>query len=223
VQNFRSFGLNLRLLVCAVAFGAAVGAGCSATEKEGPPPNPEALPPAPEDAVFGLSWSYTEEQLLASDVIKGKSETFSGKLGKMYSEVRLPRRFEDAEWCALFFNDTGEMVRIACIGESMKNDPTGKDARKRYEELKEIISRKIPIAGVYEEKNGAWARDKDWWASIKDKRIHWATRFRGKVMEAVLEIRAESDRAGSYSLIVDHSRRMQQLNRSTDQKEKAIF
>lgn len=177
----------------------------------------------PEDAVFGLSWSYTEEQLLAAEVISGKSEPFRGKLGRMYSEVKMPRRFEDAEWCALVFNDAGEMIRIACVGKSLKDDPSGKAIRKRYEELKEIISRKIPIAGVYEDKKSGWPRDKDWWASLKDGKTHWATGFRGEVMEAVLEIHAESETAGSYNLIVDHLPRMQELNRISAQKDKSVF
>jgi len=192
-------------------------------DNEPEPPDMEELPKAKEDAVFGLSWSYTEEQLLAADVIRGKPEPFRGKLGRMYSEVKMPRRFSDADWYGIFFNDDGQMIRIACIGKSVKDDPTGETIRKRYEELKDIISRKIPIAGVYEDKKKAWARDKDWWASLKDGKTHWATGFRGEVMEAVLEIRAESESAGSYNLIVDHLRRMQEMDRVSEKDDKSVF
>lgn len=209
--------------VCLVSLLAPFAFACGAKEKEGPPPNPHELPAAPEDAVFGLSWSYTEQQLLAAEVITGKPESFRGDAGHMYTEVRLPRRFKDAEWCALFFNSTGELVRIACVGETVTDDPNGEAMRRRYEELKRVISTRIPIAGTYEENEGAWPRDKDWWASLRDEKIHWATGFRGDVMEAVLEIRAESDTAGSYSLIVDHLPRIQQFNRQTDQSDKAVF
>jgi hypothetical protein len=202
---------------------AVTGFGCNATEKEGPPSDPEALPAAPEDAVFGLSWSYTEQQLLAAGVIKGKAKPFLGTRGHMYSEVKLPRRFKDAEWCALFFNDGGELLRIACVGESVHNDPSGEATRKRYDELKESISRKIPIVETFEENEGAWPRESDWWASLKDGKAHWATGFRGDVMEAILEIRAESDVAGSYSLIVDHLRRMHEFNRTGDQTDREVF
>lgn len=212
-----------RIIVPAVLLLALVGWGCGATEKQGPPPNPDELPAAPEDAVFGLSWSYTEQQLLAAKVISGTPEPFRGKQGHMYTEVRLPRRFEDAEWCALFFNDVGELVRIACVGQSVKNDPSGEAMRKRYEELKDVISRRIPIAGTYEDNNGVWPGTHNWWASLREDRVHWATGFRGDVMEAVLEIRAESDTAGSYSLMVDHLPRIQQFNRDADQSDKAVF
>lgn len=184
---------------------------------------PDALPAAADDAVFGLSWQYTERELLTVGVIAGKSEPFRGDLGRMYSKVRLPRRFEDADYYALFFNHAGELLRIACVGNSLKDDPDGEAARKRYEELKEIVSRKIPIVGVYEDEGGAWSRTSDWWASLHDGKVHWATGFRGEVMEAVLEIRAESAIAGSYSLIVDHLPRMQALNRAADHDEKSAF
>ncbi len=202
---------------------AVLGWGCSANEKEGPPPDPEELPTATEDAVFGLSWSYTEQQLLAAGVIRGKAEPFVGKRGHMYTDVKLPRRFKDADWCALCFNDSGDMVRIACVGETVKNDPSGEAMRKRYEELKDAISRKIPIVETFEAKKGTWPRDQDWWGSLKDGKIQWATGFRGEVMEAILEIRAESGIAGAYSLIVDNLNRMQEFNRTSDQADRAVF
>ena len=116
-----------------------------------------------------------------------------------------------------------EMVRIACVGETVKNDPTGAATRKRYEEIKDAVSRKIPIMNNFEENKGAWPREKDWWASLKDGKAHWATGFRGEVMEAILEIRAESETAGSYSLIVDNMQRMQDFNRAGNQQDKAVF
>jgi hypothetical protein len=42
-------------------------------------------------------------------------------------------------------------------------------------------------------------------------------------MEAVLEIRAESDRWGSYNLIIDHLPRMEKLNRLSDHDDKSVF
>jgi hypothetical protein len=181
------------------------------------------LPPAPEDAVFGLSWEHTEAELLNAGVIGGKTEPFRGKLGRMYSRVRIPRRLDDAEYYALFFNEAGELVRIACVGKSFKDDPEGKAARKRYEELKEIASRKIPIVGVYEDQEDfQHRRPLDWWSLLKEQKMQWATGFRNDVMEAVLEIRAESSSGGSYSFIVDHLQRMQELNRVAD-LEKSAF
>jgi hypothetical protein len=209
------------LVVCFLF--AALGFACNSMEKEGPPPNPEALPAVPQDAVFGLSWGYTEEQLLDAGIIKGKPEPFLGKRGHMYTEVQLPRRFKDADWCALFFNDDGELVRIACVGETVRDDPSGDAMRKRYEELKGIIATKIPIVETFEDNDGAWPRERDWWASLKDGKANWATGFRGDVMEAILEIRAESDVAGSYSLIVDNLKRIQEFNRSGDQTDRAVF
>lgn len=219
VRNLRSWGLKCRLSIVAVCLLASWG--CSATEDEPEVPDFTQLP-AKEDAVFGLSWSHSEQQLLASGVISGKPEEFFGKLGHMYSEVKMPRRFSDAEWYAIFFNEQGQMVRIACVGKPFKDDPSGESVRKRYEELKDVISRRIPIAGVFEDK-AAYKRQADWWASIKDGSTHWATGFRGEVMEAVLEIRAESDRAGSYNLIVDHLQRMEELNRVEKQDDKSAF
>jgi hypothetical protein len=219
VRDLRRLGWRDGLL--AVAFCALAGWGCNATEKE-VAPSPKELPEAGEDAVFGLSWSATEEDLRDAGVISGESEPFRGKLGRMYSEVKLPRRFEDAEWCGVFFNDAGELIRVACVGKSFRSDPSGKQVRKRYEELKDVISRKIPIAGVYEDKKLLQARE-DWWGSLKSGKAHWATGFRGEVMEAVLEIRAESSIAGSYNLIVDHVRRMRQLDRVSDGDDRSVF
>lgn len=212
---------QLRALIpVAVACALAVSA-CSSSTKEPLPPG--VLPPAEEDAVFGLSWQYTEDELRSAGVIAGESEPFRGKAGRLYSTVRLPRRFEDADYYALAFNNAGELLRIACVGKSFKADPEGNAVRKRYEELKEIVSRKIPIVGTYEDQEEAWARPSDWWASLQDGKVHWATGFRGEVMEAVLEIRAETAAAGSYGLIVDHLPRMQALNRVVETDNKSAF
>lgn len=209
-----------RSILVLAALAVAVS-GCSSSTTEPLPPG--VLPPAEQDAGFGLSWQYTESELLSAGVIGGKPEPFRGKVGRMYSKVRLPRQFEDADYYALFFNDAGELLRIACVGKSFKDDPEGEAARKRYEELKEIVSRKIPIVGTYEDRKEAWARPSNWWASLRDGKVHWATGFRGEIMEAVLEIRAESETAGSYSLIVDHLSRMQQLNRTAEVDQKSAF
>lgn len=181
------------------------------------------LPPAAEDAVFGLSWQHSESDLLAAGVIAGRPEPFRGGLGRMYSTVRLPRRFADAGYSALFFNQAGQLVRIACVGKTFLDDPEGVAARKRYEELKAIVSRKIPIVGTYERREEPWAAPSGWWLSLQQGKVHWATGFRGEVMEAVLEIRAESSTSGSYSLIVDHLPRMQALDQAAEQEEKSAF
>jgi hypothetical protein len=208
------------VLLMACSFGG-IAASCSSSV--GAPPARESLPSPGEDSVFGLSWDDSEEKLRSGGVIKGKAEPFRGELGRMYAPARLPRGFEDANWYALFFNQQGELLRIACVGDTFKDDPEGVAARKRYEELKEIISRKIPIVGTFEESPQRWARPQDWWASIKSGKAHWATGFRGQLMEAVLEIRAESDTTGSYSLMVDHLPRMQQLDQLADESEKSAF
>ena len=218
----QSVVLRPMMLVILTAIGLGVMSSSCSSSADTPLP-PGSLPPAEEDAVFGLSWEYTEEELISGGVIKGKPEPFRGQAGRMYAPARLPRAFEDATWYALFFNDAGELLRIACVGDTVKDDPEGIAIRKRYEELKGIISRKIPIVGTYEESQEAWARPQSWWSSIKDGKAHWATGFRGELMEAVLEIRAESDAAGSYSLIVDHLPRMQQLNQAADDREKSAF
>jgi hypothetical protein len=114
-------------------------------------------------------------------------------------------------------------VRIACVGETMKNDPTGEAMRKRYEELKDAISRKIPIVETFEAREGTWSRDQGWWGLLKEGKIQWATGFRGEVMEAILEVRAESTFTGAYSLIVDNLNRMQEFNRTSDQGDSAVF
>ena len=220
MRNLRSWGVKCGLVAVAVCVLASWG--CTATEDEPELPDFGELPRSKEDAVFGLSWSHTEQQLLAANVISGKSEPFLGKLGRMYSEVKLPRHFNDAEWYGVFFNDKGQMIRVAVLGEPFKDDPSGEKVRKRYEELKDVISRRIPIAGVFEDK-AAWTGKTNWWASLKDGRTHWATGFRGDVMEAVLEIKAESDRAGSYSLIVDHLQRMKEINGISEQDDKSVF
>lgn len=196
---------------------------CTTVENEAPPADPESMVSPSEDAVFGLSWSDTEEQLIASGVVSGDPEPFLGERGHMYSDVKLPRKFKDSEWCALCFNDSGAIVRVACVGETVRNDPSGEEMRKRYEELKDIISRKIPIVATFEENNGKWPREREWWPSLREGKVQWATGFRGEIMEAILEVRAESDVAGAYSLIVDHQRRMQEFNRTGDQSDRAVF
>lgn len=218
----QSVALRQKVLVILLTIGlAAMGSGCSSSAKEPLPPG--SLPVVEDDAVFGLSWEYTEAQLIRGGVITGEPEPFRGHLGRMYAPARLPRGFEDSSWCALFFNATGELVRVACVGETVEDDPEGVAIRERYEELKNIISRKIPIVGTYEESPEHWARPQDWWSALKDGKAHWATGFRGEVMEAVLEIRAESETTGSYSLIVDNLPRMQRLNSASDESDSSAF
>jgi hypothetical protein len=91
------------------------------------------------DAMFGLKWGMSRAEVQKLGVSLESKEEGNGIA--TYRTASLPKNLSDIDFYILFFaND--RLVKISAVGDTIENDPSGREGKERYEALKASLTDK---------------------------------------------------------------------------------
>ena len=92
------------------------------------------------EAMFGLTWGMSPEQVKASGVVL--EEKFRQHNFSVFRTERLPKNLNDAKFYVLIFDESLGLCKVVMTGTTIKNDPYGMSGKQRFEELEKILTEK---------------------------------------------------------------------------------
>jgi hypothetical protein len=119
----------------------------SATPSPSAPSAPEntkkpVAQPTGAEAMFGLYWGMTVEQVESYGVSLSKQATNENLEG--YLADSLPKKLGDAGQYWLYFSD-GKLVKVAYSGENIISDFTGREGKEKFEVLAKSLEEKYGV------------------------------------------------------------------------------
>jgi len=140
------------------------------------------------DAVFGLNWGMSPEEVKSSGtilVLKNKS----GNL-YIYRAESLPKNIKDARYYTLVFNNNKDLVKIIMVGENITNDFSGDKGKIRFEKISTALAGKYKvIKSITEVGIRTYNEDDEFYQCLAYKGCGlWITMFSGGNKNIILQL-----------------------------------
>jgi len=92
-----------------------------------------------QEAMFGLDWGMSAEQVESSGVALAKTEI--DRNFSIYRTASLPKNLSDVESYTLIF-DQSSLCKIVMTGRTIGNDPYGTDGKARFSVIENLLKAK---------------------------------------------------------------------------------
>ena len=172
---------------------------------------------ADEKAPFGLSWGLSKKQVEALGVKLDESSDDAN--GKSFGAKSLPKVLSDISAVLLSFGFNDKLFRVAAASETIKNEPYGTKIKRRYEALKNILTKKYG-PGETRHSVGKHYEGKNFLFGIKSGNSWYYTNFSTNVLSIQLGIRATGLSDGHYVLFYENKILKKDVKKQAKEKEK---
>jgi len=141
------------------------------------------------NAPLGLRWGETTAEVKASGVTLVAVP--DRQYGSSFAATGLPAALADQDGAILSFDQDGHLWRLFIKGKGSDGDPTGYQVRRRYDELKSLLTEKYGRPHSVEKLGSSlYSQDKYFVSGIEAGQISWFSDFETDNVYLQLGVRA---------------------------------
>jgi hypothetical protein len=168
---------------------------------------------------FGLTWGKNTAEVRSTGVSLEPSPVKS--FGISFVGSNLPKVIADVESTVLSFGYNDKLWRVAAIGRSYENDPSGGNVLSRYLELKSALADRYGPGNEHDSRDQQMFKAaNEYIASIKEGRASRFTSFSNGSTEAELSIRATSFDTSYFVMLFSSTEGAKEFEASKHDHEK---